>query len=162
VTDNASVTFYESALPGEGVALTEATNGTLRIRLSDLATIGAIKPNRKAGIKGGIQTAHPQKLSDGRLLNVFQNVPYGSLQVVTNVFGDGGAPPEVLYDLKVSNNEGLHPWMHDLAVTDNYIALVEQPVFFDIKVRTVPSCDVTILRTVGHQVSYFSEFLSAS
>lgn len=42
--------------------------------------------------------------------------------------------PKVLYNLKVSNPDKLQAWMHDLAVSQHYIAIVEQPLFYSLKV----------------------------
>ena len=56
------------------------------------------------------------------------------LQVVTYRLGEMGQAPKVLYTLKVSNPEGLQSWIHDLAVSQHYIAVVEQPLFYTLSV----------------------------
>ena len=57
------------------------------------------------------------------------------LQVITYRMGDTGQAPKVLYSLKTSNPENLQSWMHDLAVSERYIAVVEQPLFYSLAVR---------------------------
>jgi carotenoid cleavage dioxygenase-like enzyme len=58
--------------------------------------------------------------------------------VITYELGEIEQTPTVLYDLKVANSDKLMAWMHDLAVSTNYIALVEQPLFYSLKVQ--PFC----------------------
>lgn len=80
VTDNAAVTFQEGRRPSEGVAMTEARNGTIRIARRDLDTIARVPLDDAPCVKGGLQSAHPQRLPSGETLNIHPDVVSGQIQ----------------------------------------------------------------------------------
>lgn len=59
----------------------------------------------------------------------------GAAQVVAaRTHEDGTATSRVLYELKSAHGSDVS-WMHDLAVTDRHLVLVEQPLVYSLKVR---------------------------
>lgn len=81
VTDNAAVTFHPGRVPEEGVAMTEARNGTIRIERSDLSTAGRVPLGESPAVKGALQTAHPTQVPSGESINLHPDIPSGTIQV---------------------------------------------------------------------------------
>lgn len=81
VTDNAAVAFHPGRVPSEGIAMTEARNGTIRISRADLGTAGRIPLDDAPCIKGALQTAHAARIPSGEIVNLHPDVPSGTIQV---------------------------------------------------------------------------------
>lgn len=68
--------------------------------------------------------------------------------VVTRTDEDGSAAARVLYDLEPAT-PGLLSWMHDVAMTEEHLVFVEQPLFYSLKARLhttlhAPPCPRTL------------------
>lgn len=64
--------------------------------------------------------------------------------VAARTHEDGTATSRVLYELKSAHGSDVS-WMHDLAVTDQYLVLVEQPLVYNLKARPPPVLPPTAL-----------------
>jgi Retinal pigment epithelial membrane protein len=136
LTDNASVTFQASDdTPNEGVAMTESVRGQFRVNRQRLDTLGPVPQPPRDRIKGLLTSAHPKPIAGGFHVNVNHQLPFGKLQVLKTKIGKEAVNAQPLYELSVSNGKAMSPWMHDLAVTDKHMALIEQPLYLSMKVR---------------------------
>jgi carotenoid cleavage dioxygenase-like enzyme len=141
ITDNASVTFYPSDDSNEeGVALAESIRAAIRVQRSTLETLSSVPLPPRNAIKGVLASAHPKPVPGGWHVNINHSIPFGRIQVVRTKIGLGASNAAPLFDLKVSNGRMASPWMHDLAVTDRHIALIEQPLYVSLKVRAQRAC----------------------
>jgi hypothetical protein len=83
VTDNASVTFYQSTKDSsKGWAFTEAISGSYAVDRDRLQTLQNLKSVFKGeGLKGALTSAHPKEMPNGRHVNVLIATPFGEFQV---------------------------------------------------------------------------------
>ena len=140
-TDNASVTLVPSAKNANTlIAMTETVVGQFKVDRDSLATMERVKYNDS--IKGKQTTAHPAKLAgegtDGTKSNWSINMAYGfpEPQLEVYKYQVGEVSRELLHAVDTAK-PGKIPWMHDLAVSKNYIALVECPSYINVAVCSI-------------------------
>ena len=129
-TDNASVNIVP--LPDKTfLAVSESRNSVYRM---DSATLKTFK--RQAyndNIPGDLTTAHFKTLPDGTLVNFTRAFPLGGYHVYK-------LDPVTLKRTEIAfipdRNPASPAWVHDFAVTENHVVIVETPIFVNIASMT--------------------------
>lgn len=120
-TDNASVTIRPSA-PSELYASTEAPAGRVRVRASDLTTVGGPPVD---GVKADLICAHTVRRSDGSRVG-FGGAIGGGYTVYLEDRETCVRTPVATIPLRSGS---ISPcWMHAFPCTDAYAVLAEQPM----------------------------------
>ncbi|KAI7842354.1 hypothetical protein COHA_003994 [Chlorella ohadii] len=127
VTDNASVNVVPLQ-DGSAVAMTETVQGTYRVDLSSLQTLGRVQ-YRGDKIVGDLTTAHPQPMPNGDLVNLVSTVGVGF-----HVYRHPAAAFEQRQLIAtVPHRRPLAPaWVHDFPATQNYAVIPEMPLYFNV------------------------------
>ena len=82
-------------------------------------------------VKGVTTTAHPKRLKHRWSVNVANGWPNQAFQVYKYQVGERRR--EVMHTVR-SARRGKMSYMHDLAVTENHIALFEMPAYMNMSV----------------------------
>ncbi|GAX75777.1 hypothetical protein CEUSTIGMA_g3220.t1 [Chlamydomonas eustigma] len=125
-TDNASVNVTPLA-DGTIMAVSETMESKYKVDLKTLLTLK--KHQYKDGLPGSLTTAHPKQLPDGSLVNFTHSFPFGGYHVYRE-------DPVSLNRKQIAfirdRDPGSPCWVHDIAVSMNYLVIVEPPAFIDL------------------------------